>query len=171
MKEAIGGVSLFQVVIVFLLVFTGIMCLTINHSKAFGVKDEIINVIEKNVKKSGDELNSEVVSKIAEHLQNAGYRTTGNCGSEDWIGYNLAGIRIGEGASNAAFCVRAVDVKAAYQKDAEDKCNVSSGCQTTESGMPPMYYYDIAVFYQLDIPVLKHVLNLKLVGSTKVIYG
>ena len=47
MKEAIGGVSLFQIVIVFLLLFTGVMCLTINHSKAFGVKDEIINIIQE----------------------------------------------------------------------------------------------------------------------------
>ena len=49
MKEAIGGVSLFQIVILFLLLFTGVMCLTINHSKAFGVKDEIINIIETDV--------------------------------------------------------------------------------------------------------------------------
>ena len=45
MKEAIGGVSIFQLAVIFLLIFTAIMCLTINHSKAFGVKDEVINLI------------------------------------------------------------------------------------------------------------------------------
>ena len=42
MKEAIGGVSIFQIAVLFLLIFTGVMCLTINHSKAFGVKEEKI---------------------------------------------------------------------------------------------------------------------------------
>ena len=46
MREAIGGISIFQIVILFILLFTGVMCLTINHSKAFGVKDEIITIIE-----------------------------------------------------------------------------------------------------------------------------
>ena len=41
MKESIGGTALFQITIVFLLLFTGVMCITINHSKAFAVKDEI----------------------------------------------------------------------------------------------------------------------------------
>ena len=46
MKEAIGGTWLFQIVIAFILLFTGFMCLTINRSKAFNVKDQIIQSIQ-----------------------------------------------------------------------------------------------------------------------------
>ena len=48
MREAIGGTWLFQIVIVFILLFTGFMCLTINRSKAFNVKDQIIQTIQIN---------------------------------------------------------------------------------------------------------------------------
>ena len=91
MKEAIGGISLFQIVIVFLLLFTAIMCLTINHSKAFAVKDEIINIIETHSFSSSGrnyELSQNIIDEIVEKLNESGYRITGNCPSGSWIGYN-----------------------------------------------------------------------------------
>ena len=48
MREAIGGTWLFNLVIFFVLLFAGYMCLSINYSKAFNVKDKIINEIERN---------------------------------------------------------------------------------------------------------------------------
>ena len=48
MKEAVSATTIFQIVILFILLFTAIMCLTINNSNAFGIKDEIINIIEMN---------------------------------------------------------------------------------------------------------------------------
>ena len=71
MKEAMGGVPLFEIVVVFILLFTGIMCLTINHSKAFAVKDEIINIIETNTTQYSAEgiLSDNVTKEIAEQLK------------------------------------------------------------------------------------------------------
>ena len=42
MREAIGGSWLFNIVIFFVILFTGYMCLSINHTKAFNVKDDIV---------------------------------------------------------------------------------------------------------------------------------
>ena len=47
MREAIGGTWIFQIVIFFILLFTGYMCMSINHSKAFNVKNTIIKEIER----------------------------------------------------------------------------------------------------------------------------
>jgi len=172
MKEAIGGVSLFQIVIVFLLVFTGVMCLTINHSKAFGVKDEIINILETDVlasygTTSNYELNSDTVGNIINHLNDVGYRITGDCPNADWIGYDRNGTKV---TDNAAFCVKAVNVGQAYHNDIDEKCS-NDKCQTTYDDFPSMIYYDVILFYQLDVPVLKEVMNFKMYGSTKVIFG
>ena len=49
MREAIGGTWLFNLVIFFVLLFAGYMCLSINYSKAFGVKDKIINELERKL--------------------------------------------------------------------------------------------------------------------------
>ena len=44
MRETMSITAIFQIFILFILLFTAIMCLTINNSNAFGVKDSIINV-------------------------------------------------------------------------------------------------------------------------------
>jgi hypothetical protein len=90
-REAIGGTWLFQIVIVFVLLFTGYMCLTINHSKAFNVKNTIINAIEREnginlTNPEGDA----AMDTIKEYLQSQSYRTTGNCPS-GYTGYNRNG--------------------------------------------------------------------------------
>ena len=59
MKEAIGGTWLFQIVIVFILLFAGYMCLSINHSKAFSIKSEIIESLSRH-----GEVDKEEISDI-----------------------------------------------------------------------------------------------------------
>lgn len=172
MKEAIGGVSLFQIVIVLLLVFTGIMCLTINHSKAFGVKDEIINILETDVLASANngnnyELSDKTVNSIIEHLNEVGYRITGSCPNDNWVGYDRNGLKV---SSNASFCIKATSVSDAYHNDSIKKCS-NGKCNSTQNDYPKMVYYDVILFYQLDVPVIKNVMNFKLNGSTKVLFG
>lgn len=171
MKEALGGVSIFQIVIVFILVFTGIMCLTINHSKAFGVKDEIISIIqnEKIQKFSygvSYSLSNDTLKGISELLSEAGYRITGDCPS-GYIGYDRTGNEV---KKNAAFCVKTNNVIDAYVKDLENKCS-NDKCIVSTGDYPSMVYYDIVLFYQLDIPVINNIMNFKITGSTKVLVG
>ena len=178
MKEAIGGISLFQIVIVFLLLFTGIMCLTMNHSKAFAVKDEIINILESDeILVSGvnteDKISEKTVEKIANYLSEAGYRIAGKCpenkekNKNNWVGYNREGK---ETNGEAAFCIRAVDVTEAYINDLNNKCK-NIKCNYATGGFPNQIYYDVIVFYQLDIPIIKYLTNFRLNGSTKILFG
>ena len=48
MREAIGGTWLTGLVITFIVLFSGFLAYSINYTKAFRVKNEIINIIEKN---------------------------------------------------------------------------------------------------------------------------
>lgn len=170
MKEAMGGISLFQIVIAFILLFTGIMCLTINKSKAYGVKDEIINVIESSslaTYNSGNILSEKTSESIAELLREAGYRVTGKCPDDEWVGYDRTG-RV-TSTNDATFCVKASLVNDTFKKDLENKCS-NNKCRITTDDFPTMVYYDIVLFYQLDIPALNDIMNFRLQGSTKVIY-
>lgn len=172
MKEAIGGVSLFQIVILFLLLFTGVMCLTINHSKAFGVKDEIINILETDTLASYGtvstyEVSTSTMQQIIDHLNEVGYRITGDCPSGDWVGYDRNGSKV---SKNASFCIRSVNVSNAYRNDLLEKCK-NNKCDVTYDDFPSMVYYDVILFYQLDIPIISKVFNLKLYGSTKTLLG
>ncbi len=167
MREAIGGIPIFQIVVVFILLFTGIMCLTINRSKAFGVKDEIITIIETESNGSASfTLDEHVNSLIAEQLKTVGYRTTGTC-PEGYKGYNRDG---GDASNNnAAYCIRINQVDSVFYKDAQDKCS-NSKCKPTSNDFPGMAYYDIILFYQLDIPIVREMFNFKVTGSTKLLF-
>lgn len=47
MRETIGGTWITQLVIVFMLVFVAFLALTLNYTKAFKMKNEVITIIEK----------------------------------------------------------------------------------------------------------------------------
>ena len=171
MKEATGGISIFQIVIVFLILFAGIMALTINHSKSFAVKDEIINIIEnedvpKNLKT--EVLTSKTVQEIVDHLQEAGYRLTNKC-ADDYTGYASNG-KVTKG-SDAVFCVKANDVSETMKQSAQNECSAGECYITKNTEYPTMIYYDVILFYQLDIPVLKNVMKFEMKGSTKVLFS
>lgn len=171
MRTSIGGISLFQLVILFVLLFTGIMCLTINHSKAFGVKDEIITIIQNEGLASGNKdfvLSESTTQKISDYLGEAGYRITGKCPSDEWTAYDRDGKTTS--INDAAFCVKANSVAEAFYGDALDKCKNKDNCVVASTNdYPSMVYYDVILFYQLEIPVINNITNFKVYGSTKVL--
>lgn len=160
MKEAIGGISIFQIVIVFILFFAGIMCLTINHSIAFGVKDEVVNIIQKN-----GNVNDNTISEIANKLLENGYRITGKC-PDGYDGYNREGKKT---STQTTFCIKKSVVQEAFNQDPLIKCK--GLCNTIEENELGMTYYEIVLFYQLDIPGLNDIMNFKMYGSTKVLFN
>lgn len=168
MKEALGGIGLFQIVIVFILLFTGVMCLTINQSKAFGVKDEIITIIQNAEVTEDYNLSDNTVAIITNHLKNAGYRTTGKCPSEEWVGYSRDGVIV---KNDATFCIKIHDVTKAFYSDVEDKCSNDKCDVITDMDYPKMVYYEVALFYELDVPIIKYFMNFKTYGSTKLLFG
>jgi len=167
-REAIGGISLFQIAIVAVLLFTGVMCLTINHSRAFAVKDEIVTALQNGtVSKTG--VANDTITEIIDILKDNNYRVTGSCSSSDgYQGYNLKGDKTNKAA---AFCVKAVDVSESFLNDLKDKCKNNKCIITGENSsvFPEMYYYDVIVFYQLNIPGLNQLMNFKMHGSTRIL--
>ena len=163
MREAIGGSWLFNIVIFFILLFAGYMCLSINYSKAFSVKDKIINEIERN---GGISLitspKDETIQNITNYLQKVGYRTTGKCVDNNEK-YDYGCDRDGQ-CQNAvqgrdyAYCLSEKKASDAYK-------NAQPGEFIYVS------YYKVKVFYQLDLPVIRHAFNFSVKGDTKTLYN
>lgn len=87
MRESIGGTWTMQIVIVFILFFVAFITLTINYTRAFKVKNEVINIIEReegltmdatsNTDIAGDTAGARTL--ISYYLRQNGYNTMGRC--------------------------------------------------------------------------------------------
>ena len=164
MRESIGGTWLLSIVIVFIFIFAGYICLSINHSKAFAVKDDILETIERyngidlnNVTKSDGNLHDPCIDSITRRLATVSYRTSGNCNNlqnnqnepERWVGFDREGRQTD---TQASYCIKQVAVNSNIKE------------------LPEAYYYKVAVFYQLDLPVISYVMSFKVTGDTKILY-
>lgn len=159
MRESIGGTQLFIIVVVLVILFSGIMALTINRANAFAVKDKIVQIIEKyegfdtkcDTANCSDKDDKEALEEIVELLKTNSYRNSGQC--DDSInttgpkGFQRDG-RHSSGNKASSFCIYKI----------KNSGNITS------------YYYKVEVFYSLDIPVLKSVFRLKTTGETKKLY-
>lgn len=149
MREAIGGSWLLGFVIVFVVLFSSYLAVSINYTKAFKVKNKIISLIEVNegyIKSKNHNLNSltedqlksdpSTEAKIFIALKDIGYYTATNVNcnpTED--GEVFAG----------GYCVK----------------RINSGIGS---------YYKVKTFILFDLDLFNFTIHIPIKGETKVIY-
>ena len=155
MRESIGILSLTNIVIFFILVFTGYLCITLNQTKAYNVKNQVISIIQKN-----GGINQEAIIEIQEYMSEVGYRSTGKCDSEDISSVTNYAITQREGlqinGQKGMICIA--------------RHNINDNLPDTTGQFPKAAYYDIKVFFALDMPIINSVFNFNLKGSTRMVY-
>lgn len=67
MKTAIGGTLLFQLMMLFVVIYMGLMAMGINYAITFRVKNQLINILEDNYNYEN------AAPKIEEYLTNISY--------------------------------------------------------------------------------------------------
>lgn len=161
MKESVGGISLTMIVIVLILLFAGIMSLTISRSNAIAIKDRVMRIIEEydgfnmnaQARYETDCDGDDALCDILESINTYSYRQTGICPDGDnVVGYQRDGSMVNSG-SPAAFCI----------------IKTLSGRDTSGYTNNDRYYYKVIMFYGIDIPVIKTILNFRATGETKML--
>lgn len=172
MREAIGGTWLFQIVIFFILLFTGYMCLTINQSKAFNVKNQIIETIQSyngiDLNGGYNNRNQDAFTDIVNYIQENSFRTTGYIPDAEEINdqtyryecFDRNGQNVGNNGDRAVFCITKIDVS-------EDASIPSDSANE----LPSLAYYRVVVFYRLDLPIFGSLFNFQITGDTRLLYG
>ena len=152
MREAVGSYFLTTIFIIFVVLFTGYMCLSINMNKAYKVKNEIINIIQKN---NGLDENSLV--QIQDFMTRVGYRTTGNCNSPESYEYAFGISGSSANSNKPVFCAKQMITE--YEQQAFSKVQ-----------FPKAAYYQVKVFFAVDLPVVRNFFTFGLKGSTKKLF-
>ena len=153
MRESIGGTWITQLVIIFMFVFVAFLALSMNYSKAFRVKNEVLDFIEKN---EGIHQNS--LWFINNYLTNSGYDIKGNCevGSYGVSDLNLNNISYTKITDSNK-------VKKYYYCVAK----VKSGTKNFKNRA----YYKVKLFFKFNLPVMGDIFTFDIDGQTKdVIY-
>ena len=142
MREAIGGTWLFGLVLTFIVFFASFLAVSINYSKAFNVKNNIVDLIGKY---EGNNCNSR--KKIGEYLSDVGYLVIGTC-PDGYNAYDLNGnYRTGE--KRGYYCVKTED---------------------TSNTVVDKKYYRIVTFFKLDLPMVGDLTTFRIKGETEAIF-
>ena len=70
MRDAIGGVFSLQIILIFVILINGYMAYSVNYTRAFRVKNGIINIVEE---REGFSQNSKTTELIHNYVTSAGY--------------------------------------------------------------------------------------------------
>lgn len=143
MREAIGGTWLMGLVLTFVVLFSAFIAVAINYTRAFRVKNEIINIIERDEGyiKEGKNTTKE---KIEDYLKEIGYTTRNmNISCPD----NIYGD--GNPVANGNYCYKLIPTNNAK----------------TEG------YYKVTTFVIIDLPLMWQALAVPVSGETKLIHN
>lgn len=154
MRDSIGTTWTFQIMLLFILLFSSFLAIYINFSKAFKMKNEVINIIErKEGITDGGRSGYGSIQLIANYLSGNAYAGTGYCPETDgWYGARSIN---GTGSSDIEeavlgqkyyYCVRKV---IGYDEKNFEKA-----------------YYEVVVFFKFDLPVMGNVYNFSVEGET-----
>lgn len=156
MRESMGGLWLFGIVITFIVLFVSFIAYSISYTRAFKVKNEIINYIERA--EGFTQYDGDVRHVTDEELRSMDYppvEVQAYLQAKN-VGYNYSlseqvDCSIGDyGAMQAGgYCIKRF-------------------CPNNENGQ--QIYYKVTTFITFKIPVLNFLFKIPVTGETKTLY-
>ena len=176
MREAIGGTWLFGIVITFIALFASFLSYSISYTRAFNMKSEILNIIERSEGYTTADVSVESMSKeqleadtnadaqIYNLIKKYGYNYTSaeniDCST---VGHPSAINGVGT-MKKGGYCL----TKICPNK----KTSIDHGSQTEEvvSGTDSRTYYKVTTFIAITLPVVNITLKVPVTGETRTLF-
>ena len=142
MKAATGNAMLMNIIIVFLVIVMALLVTSISYTKAFRIKNRIVDIIEYyNGNFDDDNTKANITKEINNSLSSVGYRLSGSTKCKE------------------------VDNKKAIQLDSNYQVCIYEYDNSTRGK-----YYKVIAYMYFDVPVVGGILNIPVSGETKVFY-
>lgn len=147
MREAIANAGVFNLIIVFVIILLAFFIGSLSYSKAFKVKNKIIEEIEKD---QGIEKNT--IDNIENWMNEIGYRAIdGNFQCPEFESNKESRGRIIMGKKKYQYCIYEYDTCKGIKEDERTKCG--------------KYYGAIAYMY-FDVPIIGDMIRIPVRGET-----
>lgn len=147
MREAIGGTWFTQLIIVFMLIFVAFLALSLNYTKAFKIKNELLTIIEKR-----EGLTTGAEGSIAimnGYLKANNYGVTKSCEPGSYGITDLNGTTAELVTNNSKkyyYCVTKI--------------------KAPSSNNEGKVYYKVNLFFYFNLPILGDIFKFDVNGST-----
>ena len=135
MRDAIGGVFTLQIILVFVLLINGYMAYSVNYTRAFRVKNEIINIIEQ---KEGFSEGGTAAKEISSLVKRAGY---GLSTVQQQAVRNNNNVNGWYCNGSEGYCVKCTD-------------NTGNNKLNSDDASYRGVYYSVKTYVNMDIPIL-----------------
>ena len=157
MREAFGGTWILGFVVLFIVLFSGYLAVSVNYTKAFKVKNRIINIIEENEGYSESNYTSSVMESMSTDDLKASSQT------EDKIYAFLKEIGYRTTEISESRCPNDANGNSTYQD--------GGYCVETLSNDQGYRYYKVTTFIKLEIPIVWFNITIPITGETRVLYN
>lgn len=146
MRQSIGATWILQLVIIFMLIFVAFLALSVNYTKAFKIKNEMVSIIEKYEGVSSHEKGS--IALINNYLRYYNYQTTGRCEDGYYGVQDLNSTAISPVSSNNKYyyCVK----------------KTKSSTATFENRAT----YEVVTFFKFNLPFIGDLFTFRVTGNT-----
>ena len=145
MRHTFGGTWLLTLMVVFILLFSGFIILTLNYSRTVRVKNELIDMVEKY-----EGLNENSIELVNNYLVYTGYVAQGVCVSDDEDETGVYG---------------ATSLSRTYLEEAR-RGERYYYCIKKYKGANTTNYYQITIFYRFNLPVIGNTSGFTIKGTT-----
>jgi len=156
MRETIASTWIYQLVIIFILMFVAFLVLSLTYSKNYKTKNEIINIIEKY-----EGVNVKSVQIINNYLIYNNYKIKGRCpAGSGWKGVtDLDSTKLEDVDSDTKYyyCIN--------KKYSSKKANEKKG-----SIVKSKMFYQIKIFFKFNLPVVGDIYTFTVDGTTNDIF-
>ena len=157
MRDAIGGVFSLQIILVFVILINGYLAYSVNYTRAFRVKNEIINIVEES---EGFREGGTAATRISSLVKTAGYGLSSIQQQNVRNNNNVDGWYCN---GQDGYCIKCYD-------------NTGNNSITSDNAEYRGVYYGVKTYVNMDIPVLNRIFTglpdfLAVKGETKTIYA
>jgi hypothetical protein len=146
-RESIGGTWITGLVITFMLIFVAFLSLSLNYTKAFQMKNEMLTILEKY-----EGINANSIEIINNYLSKNGYSTTGTCDKGNYGVSNLD--------SNAGSIVSDESAQYYYCISSNTSTVTTNGKNFTTAN------YTVKIYFNFNLPVIGDIFKFKISGTT-----
>ena len=149
MRTSIGNTWILQLVIIFMLIFVSFLALSLNYTKAYKLKNELVTMIEKyEGLSSKNKKNDGSISLINNYLRFNGYGVMHTCEQTEFGSKNLDDDTLEpvEEGERYYYCVAKID--------------------TSNERLNNRSRYRIKIFFNFNLPVIGDLFTFTVEGTT-----